>query len=102
LFPCQIRRKTRVTVIAPKICHLKAGEGLTRIPKSKSNTAQPHRKRTPLACGFRRLAENPVPQTFSRQNRTKNVRQRFGRAAPTGTRAACATIPISEFGFKQG
>ena len=73
---------------------------LTRIPKSKSSAAQSHRERTPLACGFRRLAENLVPQTFSRQNRTKNVRRRFGRAAPTGTRAACATILISEFGFK--
>ena len=40
---------------------------------------------------FRRLAENLVPQTFSRPNRTKKVRRRFGRAAQTGTRAACAT-----------
>ena len=63
----------------------------TRIPKSKSSAAQPHGERTPLACGFRQLAENPVPKTFSRQNRTKNVRRRFGRAAQTGTRAACAT-----------
>ena len=72
---------------------------LTRIPKSKSSAVQPHRERTPLACSFRRLAENLVPQTSSRQNRTKKVRRRFGRAAQTGTRAACATIPISEFGF---
>ena len=40
----------------------------TRIPKSKSSAAQPHGKRTPLACGFRRPAENLVPQTFSRGN----------------------------------
>ena len=73
---------------------------LTRTPKLKSSAAQPHGERTPLACGFRRLAENLVPQTISRQNRTKHVRRRFGRAAQTGTRAACATIPISEFGFK--
>jgi hypothetical protein len=38
-----------------------------RIPKSKSSAAQPHGERTPLACGFRRLAENLVPQTFSRK-----------------------------------
>ena len=68
--------------------------------KSKSSAAQSHRERTPLACGFRRLAENLVPQTFSRQNRTKKVRRRFGRAAQTGTRAAYATILISEFGLK--
>jgi hypothetical protein len=75
------------------------GSLLFRIPKSKSSAAQPHGERTPLACGFRRLAENLVPQTFSRPNRTKKVRRRFGRAAQTGTRAACAAILISEFGF---
>jgi hypothetical protein len=75
-----------------------AQEALARTPKSKSSAAQLHGERTPLACGFQRLAENLVPQTFSRQNRTKHVRRRFGQAAQTGTRAACATH--SDFGVR--
>jgi len=62
---------------------------LARIPKSKSSAAQPHGERTPLACGFWRLAENLVPQTFSRQNRTKNVREGLGEP-PKPARGPCA------------
>ena len=67
------------------------------VPPAAKSLAAPG-ERTPLACGFRRLAENLVPQTYSRQNQTKNVRRRFGRTAQTGTRAVCAAH--SHFGFQ--
>ena len=37
----------------------------TRTPKSSLRAAQRRGERTPLACRFRRLAENLVPLTFS-------------------------------------
>jgi hypothetical protein len=47
--------------------------------------------RTPLACDFRRLAENLVQPIFAASPAGESVERWFGRAAQTSTRAARVT-----------
>ncbi len=57
-------------------------EDLTRILKLRSRTAQPSGERTPLACSFRRPAENLVPLTFPRGQEGKNRDTRVSAGRP--------------------
>jgi len=75
-----------------------AQEALARTPKSKSSAAQLHGERTPLACGFQRLAENLVPQTFSRQI-DKECETKVWASRPNRHAGGVLPIPISEFGL---
>ena len=61
-------------------------------------TAPRRGERTPLACCFRRLAENFVPLTFCAGRKVRTGTRWFGRAAQTSTRVACA--PHSHFGVR--
>ncbi len=71
---------------------------LTRIPKLKTDAARRHGERTPLACGFRRLAENLVRPTCSRGKGTINGDEGLGGPPKPARGPRALPIPTSEAG----
>ena len=71
----------------------------TRIPTRRFPVARGNGEHAPLACGFRRRAENFVPQTFPPAKETKNSASKVRARRPNShARDACA--PHSQFAIR--